>query len=44
MSKFVDPANVLALCETCHTPEEGTPHWIAGRDYSVEPNPPPMIA
>ena len=33
ISKFVDPKNVLALCETCHTPEEGTPHWRAGVDY-----------
>lgn len=43
ISKFTDPNNVLALCETCHTPEEGTPHWQPGVDYFVVPTAPPMV-
>jgi hypothetical protein len=43
MSKFVDADNVLALCEMCHTPEEGTPHWRAGIDYTYIPCAPPQI-
>jgi hypothetical protein len=30
---FVSPQNCVALCATCHTPEEGTPHWKVGVDY-----------
>jgi hypothetical protein len=44
ISKFVDPDNVLALCETCHTPEEGTPYWRPGIDYAYIPTDPPRIA
>lgn len=28
-----DPHNVVAVCENCHPPDEGTPDWIEGRDY-----------
>ena len=30
---FVDPKNVVALCEHCHLPDEGTPWWVEGKDY-----------
>lgn len=30
---FVDPNNVVCLCEHCHPPDEGTPWWVEGRDY-----------
>ena len=33
ISKFVDPANVVALCAHCHPPTEGTPHWRVNFDY-----------
>lgn len=44
ISKFIDPENVLALCDTCHTPEEGTPHWRAGVDYIYIPFDMPMVS
>lgn len=30
---FLVPSNVIALCDRCHPPDEGTPDWIEGRDY-----------
>ncbi len=30
---FFDAKNLVALCETCHPSSEGTPDWIAGRDF-----------
>jgi hypothetical protein len=39
---FVDPHNVVALCANCHPTSEGTPQWVAGRDYSVSVIEPPM--
>jgi hypothetical protein len=30
---FVDPTNVVALCENCHPTSEGTPLWRVGIDY-----------
>jgi 5-methylcytosine-specific restriction endonuclease McrA len=33
VEKFLDPQNVVCLCEHCHPSEEGTPHWRAGVDY-----------
>jgi hypothetical protein len=38
---FLDPHNVVALCEHCHPPDEGTPDWIAGRDFVVSIIEPP---
>lgn len=34
---FTDWDNVLALCESCHTPEAGTPHWRRDVDYVYVP-------
>jgi hypothetical protein len=31
---FTTVSNVVMLCENCHTPEESTPYWRAGIDYS----------
>lgn len=39
---FIDPARVLALCPTCHTPEQGTEHWRPGIDYVDIPFDGPM--
>jgi len=33
VNKFMDPQNVVALCAACHPPSEGTPDWVAGRDF-----------
>ena len=30
---FVEPKNVLCLCERCHPSDEGTPFWRVGVDY-----------
>lgn len=30
---FVEPTNVVSLCEHCHPPDEGTPWWKKGVDY-----------
>lgn len=30
---FVEPSNVVCLCEHCHPSDEGTPGWVEGRDY-----------
>lgn len=30
---FVDPKNVVCLCEHCHPSDEGTPWWRANVDY-----------
>jgi 5-methylcytosine-specific restriction enzyme A len=32
-SRFVDPTNVVCLCEHCHPNDEGTPWWKPGVDY-----------
>lgn len=31
---LLDPANVCALCAGCHPPDEGTPHWKPGTDFT----------
>lgn len=40
---FVDPKNVACLCERCHPPDEGTPHWRPGVDYVATAFSPPHI-
>lgn len=30
---FVDPKNVVCLCENDHPPSEGTPLWREGKEY-----------
>ncbi|HXZ14067.1 MAG TPA: hypothetical protein VEG64_16900 [Candidatus Sulfotelmatobacter sp.] len=30
---FLVPSNLVCLCENCHPPTEGTPDWVAGKDY-----------
>jgi len=32
-SGLLDPANVVALCRSCHPDTEGTPHWRSGKDF-----------
>jgi len=41
---FLDPKNVVALCAHCHPPDEGTPDWVAGRDYVPSVIEPPTVA
>jgi len=43
---FVDEKNVIALCELDHPPTEGTPNWVAGRDWEDDSfvTGPPMVA
>jgi hypothetical protein len=30
---MLDLKNLIALCSSCHTDEEGTPHWTESIDY-----------
>ena len=35
--------NCVVLCDTCHTPEAGTPSWRPGVDYTYVPYDAPMV-